>query len=52
VAEGFGPTAEQLDWAARVVAAGEGVAAVDGQMIDRPVLARARAILVRGGVRP
>lgn len=51
VAEGFRPTAEQLDWAKRVVEAGEGVSVVDGQMVDRPVLARARAILARDGVR-
>ncbi len=59
VAEGFRPTAEQLEWATRVVGAsvGAGVGAggvgcVDGQMVDRPVLARARSILARGGTRP
>jgi citrate lyase subunit beta/citryl-CoA lyase len=51
VAAGFRPTPAQLDWASRVVEAGEGVHVVDGQMVDRPVLARARSILARGGVR-
>jgi citrate lyase subunit beta/citryl-CoA lyase len=43
----FRPTAEQLAWAQRVVAAaGRGAAArVDGRMVDAPVVARARAIL-------
>jgi citrate lyase subunit beta/citryl-CoA lyase len=52
VADGFRPTAQQLDWATRVVEAGEGAVVVDGQMVDRPVLARARAIIARDGVRP
>ncbi len=42
------PTAEQRDWAARVVAAAEaslGAVQVDGKMVDRPVLLRASAIL-------
>lgn len=45
----FLPTVEQLDWARRVVAAmaeAEGSAvALDGKMIDRPVLLRAQALL-------
>ena len=53
VAEGFRPTAAQLSWAHRVLEAGggadEGVVSVDGQMVDRPVLARAQSILARGG---
>jgi citrate lyase subunit beta/citryl-CoA lyase len=43
---GFGPTADELAWAARVVeaaaAAGEGAFRLDGRMVDRPVLLRAR----------
>lgn len=42
------PSAEQLAWAARVVAAaeaGEGACTVEGKMVDRPVLLLARAIL-------
>lgn len=44
------PSAAQVDWAQRVIAAlggGEGVAVVDGAMVDPPVLARARRILAR-----
>lgn len=46
----FAVSDEDYDWARRVVdAAGgsEGVCSVDGQMIDRPVLLRARALLAR-----
>jgi citrate lyase subunit beta/citryl-CoA lyase len=42
------PTPEQRDWAARVLAAAEagtGAVQVEGKMVDRPVLLRARAIL-------
>ncbi len=46
---GFRPTAEQLAWARRVVSASamaNGAAiAVDGKMVDRPVLARAQALI-------
>ncbi|GAB2916015.1 HpcH/HpaI aldolase/citrate lyase family protein [Streptomyces heilongjiangensis] len=47
--EGFSPTREQVSWARDVVAAaGDGsVTVVDGQMVDRPVLLRARAVLAR-----
>jgi citrate lyase subunit beta/citryl-CoA lyase len=49
VNEIFSPTAEEIAWARRVVAAAEaaqgGAVAVDGKMVDRPVLLRARAIL-------
>jgi citrate lyase subunit beta/citryl-CoA lyase len=59
VAEGFRPTAAQLAWASRVLgAAGPGPAgtpdqgafSVDGQMVDLPVLARARSIVARAGL--
>ncbi len=47
----FSPTPAQLDWARRVVAAdaasGGAAVAVDGKMIDRPVVAKANAILNR-----
>ncbi len=50
----FSPTDEERDWARRVMDAynaarqkGEGVAALDGRMIDLPVVRRARAILAR-----
>jgi len=46
------PSADELDWARRVVAASENGAAafqVDGQMVDAPVLARARRLLASAG---
>jgi citrate lyase subunit beta/citryl-CoA lyase len=57
VAAGFRPTPEQRDWAARVLEAADdagtqGAFTVDGVMVDRPVLERARSIMVRSGVRP
>jgi citrate lyase subunit beta / citryl-CoA lyase len=47
--DAFAPGVEQLEWARRVLAAApDGAAtAVDGQMVDAPVLARARRILAR-----
>jgi citrate lyase subunit beta/citryl-CoA lyase len=45
----FRPTAEEIAWAERVVAAdaaaGGAAVAVDGKMVDRPVLLKAREIL-------
>src|SRR4051794_38925953 len=44
----FAPTEHELGWARRVVAAaegGRGAVAVDGQMVDAPVVARARRLL-------
>ena len=46
------PNADELAWAQRVLAAGasgEGVFVVDGQMIDAPVIGRARRLLQRAG---
>ncbi|UVE18709.1 CoA ester lyase [Pseudomonas sp. LS44] len=46
------PTAEELTWARRVVAAGaDGAAAysLDGQMVDAPVINRARRLLAAAG---
>ena len=46
------PTPEELAWAQRVLAAGacgEGVFVVDDQMIDAPVIGRARRLLQRAG---
>src|SRR5690606_21891236 len=44
----FSPTVEEIGWARRVLAAAEttqaGAFALDGHMIDAPVIARARAI--------
>lgn len=44
---GFAPDALEVDWARRVLASGDGAAAVDGAMVDEPVRIRARAILSR-----
>jgi citrate lyase beta subunit len=46
----FAPSADELAWARRVVAAAagsRGAVAVDGQMVDAPVVARARRLLAR-----
>jgi citrate lyase subunit beta/citryl-CoA lyase len=46
----FVPTPAEIDWAVRVVAAAEdhsGAFALDGKMVDRPVLLKARSILGR-----
>lgn len=50
---GFGPTPDQVAWARRVLAAADrgGVARVDGQMVDAPLLARAREVLARSACR-
>jgi citrate lyase subunit beta/citryl-CoA lyase len=49
VNDAFRPTATEIEWARRVVAAdaaaGGAAVAVDGKMVDRPVLLKARAIL-------
>lgn len=48
------PGEEQVAWARRVVAAAQasqGAVQVDGRMVDRPVLAKAQAILERNSIR-
>jgi citrate lyase subunit beta/citryl-CoA lyase len=49
----FVPTAQEIAWARRVLAtvaaAGEGAVAVDGRMVDRPVILRARSIVNQAG---
>ncbi len=54
----FSPSAEEIAWARRVVEAfeaavarGEGVIALEGKMIDRPVVARAQEVLALAGER-
>lgn len=49
VLNSFRPPQKDVDWARRVIAADQGGAAqiVDGQMIDAPIVARARSILSR-----
>ena len=47
------PTAAELDWARRVIAAAEGQAGavqLDGRMVDRPVVERARAVVARAAL--
>ncbi len=47
----FTPTQDEIDWAERVLGAGQmsGVVAVDGQMVDAPVIARAESVMARCG---
>ena len=49
----FTPSDEELAWARRVIdaaaAAGGGAVAVDGKMVDKPVLLRAQALLRQAG---
>lgn len=51
VARGFAPTPGEVDWALRVTAAvepgGSGAVSLDGAMVDKPVVDRARRILDR-----
>lgn len=47
---GFSPTDNEMAWAQSVIdsAVGEGASTLDGQMVDKPVVERARAILKLG----
>ena len=49
---GFAPTDAERAWARRVLSAAEATGAgalqLDGQLIDRPVIERARSILAQG----
>jgi citrate lyase subunit beta/citryl-CoA lyase len=48
------PSAEEVDWARRVVAAAtaaQGAVQIDGRMVDRPVLERAMRLLARAATR-
>lgn len=49
VREAFTPTQPEVDWAHRVLAAGDGAVSVDGAMVDEPVRIRARMILSHAG---
>lgn len=49
VTEGFAPFEGERTWAREVVAAAGSVTRINGQMIDKPVLERARRILAAGG---
>lgn len=52
VGRGFAPSQDELEWARTVVTAGNSVTTVDGQMVDRPVLDRARRLLERADDSP
>lgn len=45
VCRAFAPTLADIDWAQRVLAGGDGVAMIDGAMVDEPVRRRARSML-------
>jgi citrate lyase subunit beta / citryl-CoA lyase len=51
---GFAPSQAQLQWAERILAlaleGGSGAQRVDGQLVDRPVIERARHIVKRATV--
>lgn len=47
IREGFAPDEQEIAWARKVLASGDGAASVDGAMVDEPVRIRARAILAR-----
>jgi citrate lyase subunit beta/citryl-CoA lyase len=53
VNRGFAPTAEEIAWAERVLdaaaEAGGAAVAVDGKLVDKPVLLRAEALLSQAG---
>jgi citrate lyase beta subunit len=54
ISEVLTPSAAQIDWAHRVLAAldkGAGVGVVQGAMVDAPVAARAARILARAAPR-
>ena len=54
VNRGFSPSATEIEWARRVVAAAQvsagAAVAVDGRMVDAPVLLRAQALLARAPI--
>lgn len=54
IADVLSPTPAQIEWAYRVIASlgdGQGVAVVDGAMVDAPVHARAKRLLARASRR-
>lgn len=54
VNDGFSPSVEELDWARRVVAAAslQGAVVVDGKLVDKPVINRARQFLAAAAAQP
>lgn len=47
VTAGFAPSADEVEWATRVVGLAGGAVQLDGSMVDKPVVDRARRILAR-----
>ena len=47
VVAGFAPTADEIEWANRVIGLDGGAVQLDGAMVDKPVVDRARRILAR-----
>lgn len=47
--QAFAPSEEDVAWARKVVEAADGATALDGQMIDRPVILKAQAVLAAVG---
>lgn len=47
----FRPTEAQVEWARKVLAAEDGASAIDGEMVDAPVMARAKTLLERASER-
>ncbi|MEY4313286.1 MAG: Citrate lyase subunit beta-like protein [Actinomycetota bacterium] len=47
VATGFAPTDDEVEWATRVVSLDGGAVQLDGVMVDKPVVDRAKRILAR-----
>jgi len=52
VHDAFRPSMEDVSWAQEVVQASGGAAQVNGQMVDKPVVERARKILMEAGQHP
>ena len=52
VVAGFAPSDESVAWARGIVGRGPGAAAVDGMMIDKPIVERARRIMARADRMP
>ncbi|BAS06765.1 citrate lyase subunit beta-like protein, mitochondrial [Arthrobacter sp. Hiyo4] len=50
VVEAFTPTEAEISWAQSVVGAEGAAAQIAGQMVDRPVIERAKKILTRAGL--
>lgn len=47
ILRGFLPNADEIDWARRVLAAGDGVTVIDGKMVDEPLRIAASRIMAR-----